>query len=155
VVNILNRQIHLNKAWVPNRKFGAERIFYVSRLLWTHGFKRVAYVLKFINTLVFRTFIPPEVVIGERLDLPHGGFGVVIHGDTVIGDDAIIFHNVTIGNGGARIGDRVYIGTGATLIGRIKIGNDVSIGAGAIVNFDVPDGSTVVGPLGRIIDAPP
>ncbi|MCD4722095.1 MAG: hypothetical protein K8S13_19870 [Desulfobacula sp.] len=74
-----------------------------------------------------------------------------MHKDTVIGDDPIIFHNVTIANGGARIGDRVYIGCNATIIGNVTIGDDVTIGAHAVVNFDIPDGATVVGPLGNII----
>lgn len=85
------------------------------------------------------------------MDLPHGGFGVVMHEDTCIGDDAIIFHNVTIANGGARIGARVYIGTGVTIIGAVNIGDDVKIGANTIVNFSIPDGSTVIGTSGRII----
>ena len=69
-----------------------------------------------------------------------------MHHDTEIGSDAIIFHNVTIANGGARIGDRVYIGTGAVIIGKVSIGNDVVIGANAVVNFDIPDGGLALGP---------
>jgi len=143
---------HQNMFWVPNRKFGAERLYYLSRNLYLHGFRRLAYILKFINTLVFRNYIAPQTAIGKRLDLPHGGFGIVMHEDTIIGDDAIIFHNVTIANGGARIGDRVYIGTGVTIIGAIKIGNDVKIGANTVVTFDVPSGTTVVGMKGQIIE---
>ncbi len=85
------------------------------------------------------------------MQLNHGGFGVIMHRNVKIGDDAIIFQNVTIGNGGASIGDRVYIGAGAVIIGSITIGNDVSIGANTVVNFDVPDKSTVVGVKGRIL----
>jgi len=95
-------------------------------------------------------YIPLSVAIGERLQLPHGGFGVCIHDDTIIGDDAIIHHNVTIGNGGARIGDRVYLGAGALILGAVEIGDDVVIGAGAIVTFDVPSGSYVAAPKGRL-----
>ncbi len=45
----------------------------------------------------------------------------------------------------------MYIGTGAVIIGPVTIGNDVAIGANAVVNFDVPDGAVVVGPLARIV----
>jgi serine O-acetyltransferase len=60
---------------------------------------------------------------------------------------------VTIGNGEARIGDRVYLGTGATIIGAVTLGNDVTIGAHAVVTFDVPAGATVVGAKARLITA--
>ena len=75
-----------------------------------------------------------------------------MHEDTIIGDDAIIFHNVTIANGGARIGHRVYIGTGSIIIGAVKIGDDVIIGANTVASFDVPNGATVIGPKGTILE---
>lgn len=132
------------------RRWGAERVYYLSRRLYLRGWHRLAYVLKFLNTYLFRAYIPPLVAIGQRLELPHGGFGVVMHEDTVIGDDATILHNVTIGNGGARIGNRVYFGSGVTILGAVTIGDDVVIGAGAVVTFDVPTGSYVAGPKGRL-----
>ncbi len=135
----------------PHKKWGAERLYYLSHALHLKGFKRSAYFFKYFSMLLFRCFIPPEVTIGKRLDLPHGGFGVVIQKNTIIGDDAIIFHNVTIANGGACIGDRVYIGTGAVIIGAVQIGNDVVIGANTVVDFDIPDKATVVGQTGKII----
>lgn len=130
---------------------GAERIYYLSRYFYEKKFRRISNTFKRINQFIFRVYIPPGVIIGKRLDLPHGGFGVVIHAGVIIGDDAIIFHNVTIGNGGASIGDRVYIGTGSIIVGKIRIGDDVTIGANTFVNFDVPSGSTVVGQKGTII----
>ncbi len=120
---------------------------------WTSvnkGFRKPAYFIKYLNMMIFRNYIPPEVKIGRRLDLPHGGFGVIMQKDTQIGDDAIIFHNVTFANGGARVGKRVYIGSGATILGNVKIGDDVTIGAHSLINFDVPDGSTVVGHIAKI-----
>lgn len=140
-----------NPRYVKHRRWGVVQIYYLSNWFYKKGLKKIAYILKYINIIIFRVYIPPEVQIGKRLDLPHGGHGVVIHRDTVIGDDAIIFHNVTIANGGVIIGDRVYIGTGAVIIGPVTIGNDVAIGANAVVNFDVPDGAVVVGPLARIV----
>ncbi|MFA5905017.1 MAG: DapH/DapD/GlmU-related protein [Desulfobacula sp.] len=140
-----------NPRWVSQKKWGAEKLYYFSHFLFIKGLKRMAYLTKYINTLVFRNFIPPEAKICKRLDLPHGGFGFVMHEDTSIGDDAIIFHNVTIANGGTRIGDRVYIGTGSVILGAVQIGNDVVIGANSFVNFDIPDGATVVGQPAKII----
>lgn len=138
---------------VPHPSWGAERLYYISNILYPKGraSRFVSNFLKRLNQILFHVNIPPQVAIGKRLELAHGGFGIVMHHNTIIGDDAIIFHNVTIGNGGARIGDRVYIGTGAVIIGAVKIGNDVTIGANAVVNFDVPDNVTVVGPKATII----
>lgn len=144
-----------NPRSVGNRSWGAERIYYISNYLYQGGkiYRCFSLIFKRLNQLLFHVNIPPQVIIGKGLDLPHGGFGIVIHHDTVIGNEAIIFHNVTIGNGGARIGDRVYLGTGSVIIGAVKVGNDVTIGANTVVTFDVPDNMTVVGQKSRIIDS--
>ena len=141
-----------NPRSVPHPARGAEHLYYLSNRLFFKGWYRFANIIKHLNTMLFRNHIPPSVTIGKRLELAHGGCGVVIHSDTIIGDDAIIFQNVTIGNGGTIIGDRVYIGAGAVILGEIEIGNDVAIGANAVVNFSVSNGATVVGPKARIIE---
>jgi serine O-acetyltransferase len=141
----------LNPRSIEHPKRGAEHLYYLSHGLYRKKLYFLARVLKLINQFLFHVNIPPEVTIGRRLELAHGGFGVIMHHDTVIGDDAIIFQNVTIGNGGARIGDRVYIGASAVIIGAVNIGNDATIGANAVVNFDIPHGGTAVGPKARIV----
>lgn len=86
--------------------------------------------------------------------LPHGLYSIIISHNAKIGKNATIFHNVTIGEGkgGApTIGDSVYIGAGAMVIGSVQIGNNVRIGAGCIVIHDVPDDATVVMQAPRII----
>jgi serine O-acetyltransferase len=126
----------------------------LSRRLWTRGFRRFALIVKYLNVVIFRAYIDCQAEIGERLDLPHGGFGVVIGPEVKIGDDAIILHNVTIGHakpGPVVIGDRFCAGTGAIIIGPLRIGNDVTIGANTTVTFDVPDGATVVSQKARVI----
>lgn len=145
-------QASRNPRWWPHKRWGTERIYYLSHNLYVKGYRRLAYLLKYLNIFIFRSYIPPEVVIGKRLDMPHGGFGIVLQKETVIGDDAIIFHNVTMANGGTRIGDRVYIGAGAVIIGPVNVGDDVTIGANTVVNFDVPNKSTVVGTAGRLVN---
>jgi serine O-acetyltransferase len=136
-----------NKRYWPHAQWGAESLYYVSHRLWTRGFRRLSLVVKYLNALIFRAYIDSPARIGPRLDLPHGGFGVVIGPDVEIGEDAIIFHNVTIGHakqGAVTIGDRFYAGVGAIILGPLRIGNDVTIGANTTVTFDVPDGATVV-----------
>ena len=143
-----------NKRYWPHTQWGAEALYYLSHRLWKRGFKRLALLVKYLNVVLFRVYIDSPAHIGERLDLPHGGFGVVIGPDVIIGDDAIIFHKVTIGHakpGPMVIGDRLYAGTGASIIGPLRIGDDVTIGANAVVTFDVPDGATVVSQKAQII----
>ena len=146
-----------NPKYSPHRPWGAEKLYRISRRLWVKGWRLPALAVKYVNVLAFRCYIDPAAVIGHRLDLPHGGFGVVIGGAVHIGSDAIIFHEVTLGSakpGPIHIGDRVYVGAGARILGPIRIGDDVRIGANAVVvGFDVPDGATVVGPEYRLLPA--
>ena len=84
----------------------------------------------------------------------HKGFGVVIHPRAKFGKDVVVQHCVTIGEIGEAtpiIGDSVYIGAKATIIGNVKIGNNAKIGAGAVVIKDVPDGCTAVGVPAKVI----
>lgn len=82
---------------------------------------------------------------------PHNIAGVFISENAIIGRNCTIFHNVTIGSIESKnkklapvIGDNVFIGAGAIIIGNVKVGNNVKIGAGAIVHKNIPENSTVV-----------
>ena len=106
---------------------------------------------------VTSTEIPAGADIGGGLHVGHIG-GIVVSPDVHIGRDCNLSQGVTIGIGGRgdkrgvpHIGDRVYIGPGAKLFGPIRIGNDVAIGANAVVCDDVPDNAVVVGMPARII----
>lgn len=95
--------------------------------------------------------IHPGATIGRRFFIDHG-MGVVIGETAIVGDDVLMYHQVTLG-GRARgrfkrhptIGNRVLIGAGAKVIGDITIGDDVKIGANALVVKDVAPGTVVVG----------
>ena len=90
--------------------------------------------------------------IGEGF-CPIHSYSTIINGVAQIGSNCTIYHCATIAgekSGVPVIGDDVTIGAGAIIMGGIKIGNHVNIGAGAIVIDDVPDHSTVVCPKGRI-----
>lgn len=94
---------------------------------------------------------PYSIKAGRRIIIEHQS-AIVVHGDTVMGDDCIIRQGVTIGNryldrqfDAPRLGNRVNVGAGAKLLGGITIGDEVVIGANAVVLKDVPAGATVVG----------
>lgn len=100
--------------------------------------------------------LPCEVTLGRRFRIDHFG-GIVISGDAVFGDDCVIRNGVTVGlrNTGHRgspvIGNRVDIGAGAKILGAITIGDDVAIGANAVVLTDIPANSIAVGIPARIL----
>ena len=95
--------------------------------------------------------LPATAKIGPGLRIPHAGT-IVLHARTVIGSDCCLTHGVTIGISGSgerrgvpSLGDRVYVGANASIVGPIRIGNDVVVGANSLVNRDVPDHCTVLG----------
>lgn len=95
-----------------------------------------------------------ETEFDGRPRLPHGLHGVFISRFARVGRDCCLYQNVTIGEIDRRapkIGDRCFIGAGAVLVGGITVGNDVKIGAGAIVHDDVPDGVTLVCDASKIV----
>jgi serine O-acetyltransferase len=113
-------------------------------------------LLKTISEILTGIELPCEVVIGRRFKIDHFG-GIIISGDAIFGDDVLIRNGVTVGlrhtgvRGAPVIGNRVDIGAGAKILGPITIGDDVVIGANAVVIEDVPNNSLAVGVPARII----
>ena len=102
--------------------------------------------------------IHPAARIGRRCFIDHGT-GVVIGETAEIGDDCVMFHNVTLGGTGKHRGkrhptieDNVFIGTGATLLGPITVAANAKIGANSFIQMhDVPAGCTAAGTPARIV----
>ena len=109
--------------------------------------------------IILHIRIPPSAEIGPGLYLSHVG-GLLISPEAVVGSNCDLSHFVTIGvsamgrRGVPRIGNNVYVGTCATLIGKIKIGDGAKIAANTLVMTDVPAGATVMGVPGRIVSMP-
>ncbi len=123
--------------------------------------RELLYLLYKIVDLIFLTTIigveiPAKCKIGKGLVIAHGGKGVIINPEVIIGENAYIIHQVTIGAIGQGntpiIGNNVLIGVGAKILGKITIGDNVKIGANAIVVKDVPSGSTAISPSATIIN---
>jgi serine O-acetyltransferase len=100
--------------------------------------------------------IDPSASIGEGFYIAHIG-GVHVNPQAVIGKNCDFAHGVTVGasamgrQGAPTLGNDVYVGAGAVLAGKIKIGNGAKIAANSLVISNVPDGATVMGVPGRII----
>lgn len=102
--------------------------------------------------------MPARTKVGKGFTLYHGGHGSVVNPYAIIGDDVSIRQNTTIGSKSFTddtqapiIGDRVQIGPNVCIIGKITIGHDSMIGAGAVVVKDVPPYSVVAGNPAKVI----
>ena len=100
---------------------------------------------------VYGIELPYSATVGQRVIIEHQ-HGIVIHGNSVIGDDCILRQGVTLGNktldrphDAPKLGNRVNVGAGAKILGAVTIGDDASIGANAVVLKDVPAGAVAVG----------
>lgn len=119
--------------------------FYVRHLFF------IARLISQISRHITGIEIHPGAQIGKRLFIDHG-MGIVIGETTTIGNDCTIYHNATLGGTGKDknkrhpdLGNNVMVGSGAKILGPIKIGNNVKVGANSVVLKDVPENSTVVG----------
>ncbi len=113
--------------------------------------------ISYLTRIITGIEIHPKARIGRRFFIDHGE-GVVIGETTIIGDDVLIYQQVTLGGTGKEhgkrhptIGNNVIIGAGAKILGNITIGDNTRIGAGSVVVDDVPEHCTVVGIPGRIV----
>ena len=113
--------------------------------------------ISYLTRIITGIEIHPKAQIGNRFFIDHGE-GVVIGETTIVGDDVLIYQQVTLGGTGCEhgkrhptIGNNVIIGAGAKILGNINIGNNVRVGAGSVVIEDVPDNCTVVGVPGRVV----
>lgn len=130
----------------------------VTNLLWRLGMPLMPRMISQFNRFLTGVEIHPGARIGKGLFIDHG-MGIVIGETAEIGDNCVLFHNVTLGGTGKHagkrhptIGNNVFIGTGATILGPVTVGSNVKIGANTfIIMHDVPDNCTVVGSPGKIV----
>jgi serine O-acetyltransferase len=137
--------------------FHAVLLHRLAHKLYTAGFPVVGRIISQLGRSLTGIEIHPGAQIGRRFFIDHG-MGVVIGETAEIGDDVLLYQGVTLGGTGKEkgkrhptIGNHVVIGTGAKVLGNIRIGDHVKIGAGSVVVHPVPDHSTVVGIPGHVV----
>ena len=143
-----------------------EKIFFACRNIYIKMKKHHLHILPvtfiLICKIINRSF-NSGIPINDKIDVfiaPHGFSGIFISKNAIIGKNCTIFQQVTIGSneligskhyGAPIIGDNVYIGAGAKIIGNCKIGNNVKIGANCVVTESIESDTTVVTNYPRII----
>jgi serine O-acetyltransferase len=141
--------------------FHALLYYRMAHWLWVRGWYLCGRFVSHVGRMLTGIEIHPGARIGKRLFIDHG-MGVVIGETAEIGDDCTLYHGVTLGGtrpskeeGGQKrhptIGNDVIVGSGAQVLGPIRVGDGARIGAAAVVVKEVPDGATMVGNPARQI----
>ncbi|AKH21719.1 serine O-acetyltransferase [Sedimenticola thiotaurini] len=133
-------------------------LYRVAHRLWRRGWRYLPRLISYLGRIWTGIDIHPGARIGRRFFIDHGA-GVVIGETAEVGDDVTLYHGVTLGgvswNRGKRhptLGNQVVVGAGAKILGPIQIGNQARVGANSVVIASVPDGRTVVGIPGKLVN---
>jgi serine O-acetyltransferase len=127
--------------------------------LWLRGWRLTARILSQTTRFWTGVEIHPGAVLGRRLLIDHG-MGVVIGATAMVGNDVTLYQGVTLGGTGSdnanrkrhpTLGNCVFVGNNANILGDITIGENSRVGAGSVVLRDVPPNSTVVGVPAHIV----
>jgi len=126
--------------------------------LYRLGLPLIPRLISVFGRLLTGVDIHPGAQIGSGFFIDHGT-GTVIGETAEIGEGCVLFHNVTLGGTGKHSGkrhptleDNVYVGTGAVILGPVRVGRNSRIGAGSFIFMkDIPPNCTVVGAPGRIV----
>ena len=128
----------------------------VANWLYHHHIPLLPKLIWKLQYMLFNCSVPASCEIGGGTKFGYGGIAVVMHARTVIGKNCMIGQGVTIGGKSGWydvpvIGDNVIINAGAKIIGPVRIGDNVEIGANSVVVKDVPSNCVVAGIPARIL----
>jgi len=159
IQNAFNRDPAARNVWEVLTYAGLWAIWshQMAHRLWRWDLKFPARLLSQWTRFCTGIEIHPGATIGRRFFIDHG-MGIVIGETAEIGDDVLMYHQVTLGGTSLEkvkrhptIGNNVLIGMGAKLVGAITVGDNARIGANAVVTTDVPPNSTAVGIPARVV----
>jgi serine O-acetyltransferase len=140
---------------METRSNSVSKLYRLSNQLYRKRVPILPGIIMRIIRILFSCDIPYSLEIGENTAFAHNGLGVVVHRDAIIGHNNKIMQNVTIGGkngqGPPKIGNYCFIGSGAKVMGEIEIGDDVMIGANAVVTKSVESGMVVAGVPAKVI----
>lgn len=150
--------LRLIKGKITGHNYFLVRMYRRGNWFYTHKIKLLPEIIKKRMIRKYACELSPYATIGEGL-LIHHSVGIVVGHEVIIGNHCEIFQNVTIGSNRKEkngrympiIGNNVSIGSGAVVVGPIKVGNNVHIGANSYVDKDIPDNVVVAGCPAKII----
>ncbi|MBE8233579.1 MAG: serine acetyltransferase [Endozoicomonadaceae bacterium] len=136
------------------------RLHKIANFLYSKKIPLIPNLIWKFNRIIFSCDMKYTVKISNDVCFFHNGLGVVVHPRTIIGNGCKIYQNVTFGgsekikNGtnAPTLGDNVFVGAGAVLLGPVNIGDNAVIGANAVVTKDIKADTTVVGVPARDIN---
>jgi len=130
----------------------------IAHFLYTKRMYLIARFTSHVSRFLTGIEIHPGAKIGRRVFIDHG-MGIVIGETAEIGDDALLYKGVVLGGTSLErekrhptIGKNVVVGSNACILGPIRVGDGAKIGSGSVVVKDVPDGATVVGIPGKVVE---
>jgi serine O-acetyltransferase len=149
---------HIIDILITNAGLHAIWFYRIAHFFWILRLKLLARIISNLARFFTRIEIHPAARIGKGLVIDHGT-GVVIGETAIIGNDVLIYHGVTLGGRGTlshekrhpTICDNVIIGTGAKILGDIKMGKNARIGANAVVLINIPAGATAIGIPAKVV----
>lgn len=163
IIAVEDRDPAVNQYLTPmlyQKGFHAIQAYRVGAWLCSQGRYQTALYLQSRVAQCFSVDIHPCASIGQGILIDHA-HSIVIGETAVVGDNVSMLHEVTLGGTGKDKGDRhpkvgngVLIGTGAKILGNIRIGDGARVGAGSVVLEPVPDGCTVVGVPAKLVKCP-
>ena len=137
--------------------YHAVLVYRLSHWFWKHKMFFVGRFISHVGRFLTGIEIHPGAQIGRRFFIDHG-MGVVIGETAEVGDNVTLYHGVTLGGTTWKkikrhptLGNNVVVGTGAKILGPLKIGDNTKIGANAVVVNDIPPNSIVVGIPGKVV----
>ena len=137
-----------------NKESIAIKFYRLSRWFYLHKLNIFAKIIYHLMQILLGCTIPYSSDLEKGVNIAHF-HGIVIHQKSRIGSGTTIYQNVCLGGrngkGGPIIGKNCILGAGCCILGEITIGNNVNIGANAVVLKDVPNNCTVVGIPGKIV----
>lgn len=142
------------EALLFNNGFQAVLLYRMARWFKVRRVPILGPALARLNLFLTGVDLHPAAEIGPGLLIAHG-HGLVVGGGARIGADALLLHGVTVGSPSPGrvaqmpvIGDRVFLGAGAKVVGAVTVGDDVAVGPNAVILEDVPAGSRVLSAAG-------